>query len=42
MDPENVQYRLMELHKRMLTGRCSEEMGVEFGRLIVEIKGMCV
>jgi len=38
LDPENVQYKLMELHKRMLTGRCSEEMGVEFGRLMEEHK----
>ena len=42
LDPENVQYKLMELHKRMLTGRCTEEMGVEFGRLMMEHKGMSV
>ena len=41
LHPENVQYRLMTLHKQMLIGKCTDEIGKEFSQLMEAHKRMC-
>lgn len=41
LDPDNIQYRLITLHKQLLFGRCTDDMGKEFYRLMEIHKKMC-